>query len=145
VSWFGAAAYCRARGKRLPTEAEWEMAAGGGEKRRFPWGDAEPRCAERDGVIFAGAPRAPCKKREGAAPVRSASQDVTPEGVHDLGGNVAEWVQDDGGADHPDTRVVRGGSWAGTAFDVRSAKRDFRAPATLQLVNVGFRCARHPG
>jgi len=59
VSWFGAAAFCSAVGKRLPTEAEWERAARGVEGRKIPWGNEAP----------------------------DATNGATPEGVFDLAGN----------------------------------------------------------
>ena len=103
VTWSGANEYCLAQpNKRLPLESEWELAAKGGEGRPFPWGTDLPR---KDGVAFdlgngtVGHPR----------DVESSAQDVTPEGVHDIGGNVAEWVDDSRRIDG--VKMMRGGSW----------------------------------
>jgi len=158
VTWHHARAYCEAAGKRLPTEAEWELAARGVERRLFPWGSDLPTCTE---VIFARRESAPCNQVGAhggteAAPVGTAPKDVTPEGVRDLGGNVAEWTADAGG-DRPRcagpcvdprtegpptaTRVIRGGTWSGWLGWLRGAGRSALEPETTQT-NIGFRCAR---
>ena len=93
VTWFGASLYCSSIGKRLPTEDEWEAAARGHEDRLFPWGARPPSCGQvvvpNDGHIPMSGD---CPKLDAPATVESAPLDVTPQGVHDLGGNVAEWV-----------------------------------------------------
>ncbi|MBN4051625.1 SUMF1/EgtB/PvdO family nonheme iron enzyme [bacterium AH-315-M05] len=100
VNWWHTKAYCnwlsRKTGKtvRLPTKDEWEYVAGGLEKRIYPWGNEwDPkRCnwaSSIDGY-------------EEAAPVGSFSNGTTPEGIHDLAGNIWEWCED---------RVLRGGPW----------------------------------
>ena len=96
VSWHGAQHYCQSLGKRLPSEAEWELAARGAAERLFPWGAALPTCG---GVVFARGDDLPAERRcrdykNQPSPVGKATQDRTPLGVMDLGGNVAEWVRD---------------------------------------------------
>ncbi|HRI50039.1 MAG TPA: bifunctional serine/threonine-protein kinase/formylglycine-generating enzyme family protein [Pseudomonadota bacterium] len=160
LTWDAADAYCRAQGKRLPTEAEWEYAARGPAGLRFPWGDNEPGCA---GVAFGRGEGGVCAGRSsGTQEVGSAAQDRSPLGVRDLGGNVAEWVLDrftarypacpapcrdpqvldnseaDGG---PRTRVVRGGAWFRKADSCRGAGRSRRKQEDL-AGDIGFRCAR---
>ncbi len=153
VTWFGADAYCRARGKRLPTEAEWELAARGGQRRAFPWGADLPVC---QGVTF-GRQGGPCSSPEpGPTDVGAAPLDRTPEDVRDLGGNVSEWVQDaflpsyppcpPGGCSDPvveaaaPERVCRGGNWGQLAEMCRAAGRSRRVPGQASH-QIGFRCA----
>lgn len=136
VTWQGAAEYCRAQHKRLPLEAEWDLAAGGRDGRAFPWGAAPPR---EDGVAF--------NRRDGASAhprdTGSSPQDASPDGVRDLGGNAAEWVEDERGLD--DSKTIRGGSWASRGpchVLTASCKRVALDASGPYGPDVGFRCAR---
>ncbi|HEY2515387.1 MAG TPA: SUMF1/EgtB/PvdO family nonheme iron enzyme, partial [Polyangiaceae bacterium] len=156
MTWDAASAYCTAHGKRLPTEAEFEFAAAGTARRRFPWGAEEPRC---DGVVY-GRDQDECVGMpKGPQPVTAGGQDWTPEGVHGLGGNVTEWVQDAfiqpfypgcgecldpvtkpaAGAEK-EYRLLRGGSWWSTVNLVRAqARSPWERSSTAR--SAGFRCA----
>jgi len=133
VSWYGANEYCRAHGKRLPLDAEWELAAKGTEGRPFPWGTDLPR---QDGVAFELLSGAAVHPRV----VGDSPQDVSPEGVHDLGGNAAEWVADRSG--NPSEKLLRGGSFAsiGPCHLLGSGCRHIAADKYQK--DIGFRCAR---
>jgi formylglycine-generating enzyme required for sulfatase activity len=152
VTFFGASYFCRLRGERLPTEDEWEAAARGAENRRYPWGDAPPRCGgvlvPFDDELPTEHPT-PCEGKVELLPVGSAPQDVTPSGIHDLGGGVSEWVDTpylaSSRAPRPQTSpddlpaVLRGGSWSESLM-IRTTGRN-RHTRDGAATNLGFRCA----
>ena len=146
ASWYGSVAYCAALGKRLPSEAEWEFAARGTTARRYPWGDAAP-----------DATRARFGQGWGeTVPVAARPAGATPEGIHDLTGNVHQWTSSiarpypyraDDGREHPDRladRVTRGGAADTGRPTLRSTWRGkgVSRRATAGHHNIGFRCAR---
>ena len=149
VTWLGAEAYCKAQGKRLPSENEWEYAARGSKRRRAPWGDGAPSCA---GVAIARLSGQECAA-ELAEPssVGSSTQDRTPEEVSDLGGNVSEWTADaysSAPGERPcvaasghSCRVVRGGAFGDPGLMARSAFRS-RFDESANATNIGFRCVK---
>ncbi|MEJ7731404.1 MAG: formylglycine-generating enzyme family protein [Polyangiaceae bacterium] len=149
VDWSSADNYCRFVGRRLPTEAEWELAARGPAARVYAWGGAAPDCQracydKNQSCRPAGEDVATCA-------VMSRKGDVTTDGVFDLGGNVAEWVVDGfaptpAGGDDPrgpeaaPLRVVKGAGFVDEAPRLHAAVRDGMAPAAA-AARVGFRCA----
>lgn len=96
VSWNDAMAFAHWVGGRLPTEAEWEHAArGGNRRRRYPWGDEEPTDAKVFCNIWQG--RFPHQNTLadgffGTAPARSFTP--TEDGFYNLAGNIWEWTSD---------------------------------------------------
>jgi serine/threonine-protein kinase len=149
VDFTSAEGYCKWRGKRLPTEAEWELAARGTGGRAFPWGEESPEC-DRACYDKNGGCRSPTDA-VAACPSGAHPNDRTPEGVFDLAGNVSEWVSD-GYTDKPaggvdprgdpaaPLRVVRGGSFLDQVEMLTATWRTGRAPVTA-YVSIGFRCA----
>lgn len=135
-----ASTYCEWRHKRLVRNAEWTAAAAGAGERPFPWG-SEPPSEHRLNACGAECARAgmypgPDPFRS-TAPCGSFPDGRSPEGVLDLAGNVAEWVDDAAG-------VVRGGGWADVEpTKVASTSSRAVAPETAEPT-VGFRCARDP-
>ncbi|RYG71226.1 ergothioneine biosynthesis protein EgtB, partial [bacterium] len=145
ISFHEAEAYARWAGMRLPTETEWEYAAAraGG---LYPWGEAEPTPARAVHGLENWAP----------APVRSHLDGATPDGIHDLAGNVWEWTASefrpyDGFRAYPYDgysldhmkgahRALRGGSWATSPGLLRRTFRNFYVP-TYRQGFLGLRLA----
>jgi formylglycine-generating enzyme required for sulfatase activity len=155
VTWNDAASYCAFRAARLPTEAEYERAARGVFHRRYPWGNLFNVWASNHGRFAWDVTDAGDGFSE-LAPIGSYPAGITPEGIHDLAGNVAEWVADrysptyeaaasrdprGPGVGGSNLRVVRGGSYAQARFRVRAAARAFAEPGERRST-LGFRCAR---
>lgn len=154
VTWQAAQAFCRWAGGRLPSEAEWEYAARGGRESEFPWGEALPS-AERANYSASGF--------GDTRPV--GSYPPNPLGLHDMAGNVWEFVLDTwpsaypaesqadpiAGGDVPDAalrtirgrRVIRGGSYAGAEVNLRTRWRDSHLVSNAAAF-VGFRCVYPP-
>ena len=128
--------YAAAVGGRLPTEAEWELAAEGTENRMYPWGDSSPTCRR--------AQYAACDSPNGSIEVMSRPNGATPDGVHDLAGNVWEWVvpawfEPGRTPVNDESRRLRGGSYRSPAFFLRASNRSNGFPLGFEGDDVGFR------
>ena len=134
VNWYEAEAFCRWAGRRLPTEAEWEMAAtldvATGVKRRFPWGN-EPPTPDRASLDY---------RAGGTIDVRALPAGDSPVGCRQMIGNVWEWVDDtfqpypgfvcDPYAEYSqpyfgEKKVLRGGAWTTRSRLIRGTWRNF--------------------
>jgi formylglycine-generating enzyme required for sulfatase activity len=169
ASWVDAKAYAdwlsRETGKayRLPSEAEFEYVLRSGTQTRYPWGDGNP--GRLVGNLTGDADRSESRRNWvnafpdysdgywGPAPVRN--YEANRYGIHDINGNVSEWVEDcwhDSYQRAPSNgtawvnagcnrRVIRGGSWASSPDQARSAFRLTASPTTTNA-RLGFRVAR---
>ena len=151
VSWWEAEAFCTWADRRLPTEAEWEIAAtygpDGVRRPWFPWGDRDPVPSEAALDL----------RTTGTVPVGAHEQGAGPWGHRQLIGNVWEWTSSTFGPYphfEPDAyrdnsepwfysrKVLRGGSWSTQNRYVRSTFRNYFQPFRQDVI-AGFRtCAR---
>ena len=164
VKWEEAKAFCEYRGKRLPTEAEWEKAARGPNGNIYPWGNTFDSAKMNFG-----------KNHEATMPVDSYPEAVSYYGAYNMAGNVFEWVSDwydphfygrldtmvnPKGPAQPlwlgrtgayvdrltvgEKRVIRGGSWIAPVGAVRTTHRFWNHPLNNSYgVGLGFRCAKN--
>jgi formylglycine-generating enzyme required for sulfatase activity len=149
ATWPEASEFCRAQGKRLPREAEWEKAARGDSGHLFPWGQRPPT------PELAKFGQYHVHEIPIVAPVESGEEGRSPYGLHHMAGNAAEWVEDWFGIDYYATmpernprgpnsgryKVVRGGSWKSEPVMLRTATRSGASP-DRRATTIGFRCAR---
>ena len=163
VNWEDANAFCEYRGKRLPTEAEWEKAARGLKAHLYPWGNDFDPAKTNYGL-----------NHDATMPVDSYPEGASYYGVYNMAGNVFEWVSDwydphyyerletkvnPSGPAKPvwiggtgtrvdlltlgEKRVIRGGSWAAPEGTVRATHRFWNHQLNNSYgVGLGFRCAK---
>ena len=143
VSWQQARQYCAFKGKKLPSEAQWEYAAlAGRSMAAYAWGN-QPPDANR------------CAQSRDMHPKKVGTYTSNPWGLYDMTGNVWEWVNDRYQSDYfesseprdpqgPDAgmyRVVRGGGWYSGIEQLKIKNRMWFDPNTGE-VSIGFRCAK---
>lgn len=150
-SWLDAEATCKADGKRLCQSAEWTLACEGAERRPYPYGSTrdasacniDRRYREPDFGAFAD------PERVGAEVLRldqrvasgALARCVSPFGVHDLTGNVDEWVVNESGK--PDVSGLKGGYWG--PIRARCQPMTTAHNRWFRFYQVGFRCCADPG
>jgi formylglycine-generating enzyme required for sulfatase activity len=160
VTWFDTNTYCSWAERKLPTEAEWEYAARGNDKRNYPWGDEPPNEYTANFINLVG----------DTSRVGSYAEGASPFGVLDMAGNVWEWVADRYRQDYysksplenplgpaidevfNNMYVIRGGSFQDEEYDLRVSNRNFIEGPNLKAqpdeaeyygkssVKIGFRC-----
>ena len=166
VDWEMATIFCKAQGKRLPSEAEWEFAARGPDGRKYPWGDEAPNAqllnaCGKECMGWAKKNKVDLQSMFDAddgwattAPVGTYPRGASRYGVQDVVGNVWEWVSDfyaeyskdeqvdPQGPEKGTEHVIRGGAWNGAyASWVRPTFR-YKDESDKRSYGIGFRCAK---
>ena len=152
ITWNAADEYCKWKGKRLPTEAEWEKAARGTSAYTYPWGNTPPS-ADLARYFQTWTDE---KSHTVMVPVQGLTKGQSPYGLHNMAGNVKEWVDD--WYDHEyykeqseyanprgpiggEFKVVKGGSWRDMKGFIYSSFRNSGNPKS-RMEDYGFRCAK---
>ncbi len=141
VSWEDALHYCAwLRGHKpwvftIPHEIDWEKAARGPDRRRYPWGNGfDPSLSNSAQTL-----------KDGAHPVAvgTFARDESPYGVRGMAGNSRDFCMNSPGADFPEARILRGGYWNGTGIQLAAS---YRSTAATRHVSPkgGFRLAMIP-
>jgi len=146
VDFYDAYAYAKWKGRRLPTEKEWEKAARGVSGNLYPWGNEEDKKAANSGADFDPSPEkgGEIDGWEKWNPVDAKGKDKSPFGVVGMAGNVAEWTSSKApsaseklsGVNVP---VIRGGHWQNP--DIKLTRRATALLDTQNDYRVGFRTA----
>ena len=143
VDWWDAFAYAKWRGHRLPSEEEWEKGARGTDGRAFPWGNESRPNAANLGTDYD--PKGKGGDVDGYnywAPVNKIVEDVSPEGIVGMAGNVEEWTSSwNNHPDYPDllVPVVRGGHFAQKSPSNVLSSRTYAQSASEATLARGFR------
>ncbi len=139
VNWYAADKFCKEQNGRLPTEAEWEFAARGNQSAEYYWGNLDP-----DGFAWYWD-----NAKHQTQPV--GQKKPNEFGLHDMHGNVFEWVQDwfapypsfpatdPTGPSSGKSKVTRGGSWYSDSKNLKAYLR-FKNRPSFSSYKLGFRC-----
>ena len=153
ITWHAADEYCKWKEKRLPTEAEWEKAARGTSAQAYPWGNISP--SNTLARYFQTWTKE--EKHNVMVPVQALAEGQSPYGLHNMAGNVKEWVDDwydreyyneqseyanPRGPIGGEFKVVRGGSWRDMKGFIYSTFRNSGNPKS-RMDDYGFRCAKN--